>query len=155
MDEVAARAGVGVGTVYRHFATKEALVEALVVDRFDQIAEQAEPSFEEEDAGKAFDDFLWRSAHLQCGNRLWAELTAERPALVAEASAHADKLRDVTTRLLRRAQDAGAVRPDVTWDDIGVLMCGLCAVIKTTGGHEGDKRWVRYFALALDGLRAR
>jgi AcrR family transcriptional regulator len=151
VDEIAARAGVGVGTLYRHFPTKEALVNALVADRWQTLAAAAEPSADEEDAWEALSAFLWRCARLQCDNRAWAQLAGMLPA--AQAEDEREELIAVTQQLVDRAKAAGAVRQDLDADDIGMLMCGTCSVIETTGGHSGDTRWKRFFELALEGLR--
>jgi len=154
MDQIAAAAGVGVGTVYRHFPTKEALVAALVADRWRSLAEQAGPAFEADDAWAGLHDFLWRCARLQLENRAWAELTAGGP-LASEGEDEHRELLDVTQRLVDRAREAGAVRDDLTGRDIGMLMCGTCSVMRTTGGHDGDRSWERFLELALEGLRPR
>jgi AcrR family transcriptional regulator len=154
MDQIAAAAGVGVGTVYRHFPTKEALVAALVADRWRRLAAEAGPALEADDAWEGLSGFLWRCARLQLENRAWAELTAGGP-LAFEANDEHRELLDVTQQLVDRARAAGAVRDDLTGQDIGMLMCGTCSVIRTTGGHEGDRTWERFFELALDGLRAK
>jgi AcrR family transcriptional regulator len=153
MDQIAAAAGVGVGTVYRHFPTKDALVAALVADRWRRLAAEAGPALETDDAWEGLHDFLWRCAHLQRENRAWAELTAGG-ALASEGEDERRELVDVTQYLVDRAREAGAVRDDLTGQDIGMLMCGTCSVIRTTGGHDGDRSWERFFELALAGLRA-
>jgi hypothetical protein len=60
----------------------------------------------------------------------------------------------VTQELVDRATQAGAVREDLTAQDIGMLMCGTASVMRTTGAHDGDTRWERFFELGLQGLRA-
>ena len=154
MDDIAARAGVGIGTVYRHFPTKDELVRGLVAYRFDKLREAADPWLEVDDAWEALSGFLWDCARLQCGNRGWAQVTAATPLHAGTVEHERDALREVTSQLLERAKTAGAVRADVTVDDVVMLMCGTCSVIQTTGGHDGDTRWERFFGLALDGLRA-
>jgi AcrR family transcriptional regulator len=153
MDQIAARAGVGVGTLYRHFPTKEALLQALAADRWRTLAEAAGPAFEAGDPWQGLHDWLWRCARLQLENRAWAELTAAAPFTPVAEEEHRE-LTDVTQRLVDRARAAGAVRDDLAAQDIGMLMCGTCSVIRTTGGHDGDTRWERFFSLALEGLRA-
>ena len=155
MDDIAARAGVGVGTVYRHFPTKDALLRGLVADRFDRLRAAAEPWFEVDDAWEALSGFLWECARMQCGNRGWAQVQAATHAVIGEVEEERDALQAVTGKLLERAQAAGQARSDATAHDVAMLMCGTCGVIEMTGGHSGDDRWERFFALALEGLRAR
>ena len=80
MDDVARRAGVGVGTVYRHFPTKEALIEALMVAAFEAIAAQAEAALEIEDPWEAFTSVLWAGAEIMAADRALSEVFASIPA---------------------------------------------------------------------------
>src|SRR3954452_22069013 len=86
MDDVARRAKVGIGTVYRHFPTKEALLEALAQDRFDQMAAFAKDAFEVEDAWESLDGFLRRCIELQASDRALSEVLQEQPVLMGEAA---------------------------------------------------------------------
>jgi AcrR family transcriptional regulator len=149
MDDIAARAGVGVGTVYRHFPTKEALLDALVGERWRKLAEAAGPSFEADDPWQGLTDFLWRCAYMHRDNRAWGQLAAAAPLEFGREEQQ--ELMRVTHELLERAQKAGQARKDLTGQDIGMLMCGTCGVMQTTS----DGRWERFFELALEGLRAR
>ena len=153
MDDIAARAGVGVGTVYRHFPTKEALIEALQADRWRQLAAAADPYRDADDPWVGLTSFLWDAARLQRDNRSWAELAAAAP-LRFDADDERQDLLAVTQELVDRAKEAGAVRADLTSQDIGMLMCGTASVMRTTGAHDGDSRWERFFELGLQGLRA-
>ena len=151
MEDVARRAGVGVGTVYRHFPTKQALAEALVEERFERIVaharalvadEQADPwkrlvrSFEfcgttqEQDRGVA--DVL---ATIACGSG-------------GPPDAQHDELMALTEQMLDRARAAGVVRADLAAEDMPALYCGLASVV-----HAGVADWRRYLELLLDGLR--
>jgi AcrR family transcriptional regulator len=152
MDEIAQRAGVGVGTVYRHFPTKEALIEALQAERWLKLAAAAEPYRDAADPWEGLKGFLWDAAHLNLQNRAWAELTAAAP-LDLSAEDERQVLLAVTQELLDRAKEVDAVRPDLAGQDIGMLMCGTAGVMRTTGAHEGDTRWERFFELGLEGLR--
>src|SRR5215211_6632834 len=73
IDDVARRAGVGVGTVYRHFPTKEALIEALMVAAFESIAAHAQAALEVEDPWEAFSSVLWRGAEIMSADRALSE----------------------------------------------------------------------------------
>ena len=79
MDDVARRAGVGVGTVYRHFPTKEALIEALMVAAFETIAAAAEEALEIEDPWEAFASVCWRGAETMAADRALSEVFASIP----------------------------------------------------------------------------
>jgi AcrR family transcriptional regulator len=149
MDDIAARAGVGVGTVYRHFPTKDALFDALSGERWRELAEAARPAFDVDDPWEALTGFLWRCAYLHRDNRAWGQLAAAAP--LGFGREEQQELLRVTGELVERAKAAGSVRGDLTAQDIGMLMCGTCGVMQTTG----DDRWERFFALALEGLRAR
>lgn len=154
MDDVARRAGVGVGTVYRHFPTKEALIVELVRQKFRLFAATAREALERE--GEPFDVFaqvlrlnaqaLARDAAIQhvlagAGEQIWAQAQTERQELSA-----------LSDELIARAQRAGAMRPDVSATDISMLMCGLCA----TMAHKGPGfDWRRHLELGIEMLRAR
>ena len=153
MDDIAARAGVGVGTVYRHFPTKEALIEALQADRWLKLAAAADPHRDADDPWEALAGFLWDAARLQLVNRAWAELAAGAP-LDLSAEDERQVLLAVTQEMVDRAKEAGVVRDDLGAQDIGMLMCGTGSVMRTTGAHDGDRRWERFFELGLQGLRA-
>jgi AcrR family transcriptional regulator len=151
MDEIAARAGVGVGTVYRHFPTKEALLTAMVRDRFQQFAEIAELAEETIDPRDALETVMRRSAEAVEGdagfqlammdsNQLEWEGVVEQKALLAA----------VLTRIIRRAVDAGAIRDDFTFEDFGMVMCGITS---TMYYKPGSADWRRHLAIVVDGLR--
>src|SRR4051812_31755397 len=150
MDDVARRAGVGVGTVYRHFPTKEALVQALALDLFGGVLAGARAALEIEDPWEAFTSALWSGAGILASDRAFTEIAAEAempitPELVAE-------LNEVYAELVRRAQEAGALRHDLVLDDIPMFMCGIGAA--TANPHRCADAWPGHLSLVIDGLRA-
>jgi len=153
IDDIARRADVGVGTVYRHFPTKEALLEALAADRFTRLAEWAREALQAPDGWDGFCDFLRRSAELGANDRLLSEAMAERQALQG-AQREKDELMEVTAALVERAQATGELRPDIGAQDIAMLMCGLG---RATGPGAFDQAmsWERYLDIIIAGLRAR
>lgn len=155
MPDIAQRAGVGVGTVYRHFPTKEALVEALVRDHFSRIADLAEAAAASD--GEPWDRFM-QLAEI-CGERcasdrgLAAAVAGSREILGVIAEQET-RLRAATTRLLDEGQAAGQVRADATVEDVSMLMCSL-ANIADMENSRPDFSWRRYLEVAFDGMRAR
>jgi AcrR family transcriptional regulator len=155
MDAVADTAGVGVGTVYRHFPTKDALLGELVAHRFEEFCAEAEAALADED-GEPFEVF---ADHLRRNAALVAADAGTRHALMCESEtvwAHAVPARTVllelNARLIARAQAAGTMRADFTADDIPQLMCGLSATMGMTGpGFD----WRRQLELLIDAMRAR
>jgi len=152
MDDVARRAEVGVGTVYRHFPTKEALIQALMVDSFQAIAAQATAALEIEDPWEAFASVLWRGAEIMAADRALSEVFASIPGAMDDASATVDGLRESTSTLMRRAQAAGVLREDALIDDVPMIMCGIGSATKKE--HTCSAPWRRHLAIVLDGLRA-
>ena len=154
IDDIAAAAGVGVGTVYRHFETKDALVRALADEHFAEKAEIAERALEIEDPWEAFCTFMREGAEHQAANRALAAFTADRPEVMEEAAIKADRERGFFStgqQLIYRAQEAGALRPEFELEDIPSIMCAVGG-LQSSGGMYAD--WRRLLEFALDGLRA-
>ena len=150
MDDVAKRAKVGVGTVYRHFPTKEALFAALIEDKFVRLKATACEYAATDDPGQAFYDVMWAFARQMAADRTLHDVLRDYPH-----REHALRvgLYDEMSAFIARAKAAGAVREDFTADDIPALMCAAGAVMVMHGAEE--ERFERYYALALDGLRPR
>jgi AcrR family transcriptional regulator len=152
MDDIARRAGVGVGTVYRHFPTKEALIEALMVDAFQSIAHKAHEALDIEDPWEAFASVVWTGAETMAGDRALSEVFASIPGAMESAMPTVEGLRNATERIMRRAQEAGVLRGDAVIDDIPMLMCGIGSATKKE--HACPGAWRRHVTIVLDGLRA-
>ena len=151
MDEIARRAKVGVGTVYRHFPTKEALTAALVSDSFRRIADRLELALAgDEDPWAAFTGVLWFGAELMAGNRGLSEALGVMPT-TPDAVPGMERVNESMTLLMGRAQEAGALRTDLCLDDIPMLMCGIGAA--TRKPHSCPDPWRRHLSILLDGMR--
>jgi AcrR family transcriptional regulator len=153
MDDVARAAAVGVGTVYRHFPTKEALLEALAVDAFERITVLTRENLENvADPWEAFTQTLWQGAEILAADRALSEVMAEVPGPVPIGLDTQRELYEAMTELIRRAQAAGALRPDAVVDDMSMLMCGIGAA--TRKSHMCPESWRRHMTIVIDGLRA-
>ena len=152
MDEIAARAGLGVGTLYRHFATKEALMGAMIRRKFEQILAVTEAALDL--PGEPFEVFrqsLRDSAEVASADAAAQDAMMRAGGDAWEAAADIiEQLLAATQRLIDRAQAAGTMRPDVTAEDVPMLMCGVSATMAC-----GDWDWRRHLELTLDGLTAR
>ena len=155
VEDIARRAGVGVGTVYRHFPTKEALVDALAAQHFERLADRMEAALEEQGDPWAILTATIRSiATAAAADVAWCEMIGGHPSAVQAASRGQQRLAAATATLIARAQQAGVMREDATVQDIGTIMCGFGHVAAAQrAGAPLD--WKRYLDIALDGLRAR
>jgi AcrR family transcriptional regulator len=154
MDDVACRAKVGVGTVYRHFPTKDALIEALADDYFARQAEAARAALEVEDPWEAFRGYVHRASDILGENRALAQVLRDRPEMMATAAVRAAEelgFFDTLTTLIDRAKDAGALRQDFRLEDVPLIMCSLGSLQTSRGEYAA---WRRQRAIVLDGLRA-
>lgn len=148
MEEIARCAKLGVGTVYRHFPTKDDLIDALAGARFVRLAELAHEALERDDPWEAFCDFMRASARIQSEDRALSEVLVSRPETMGRAAESVDMLGWVA-KVLGRAQEAGAVRADATPEDVPMVMCALAGTFRNPH-NDAD----RYIAIVLDGLRA-
>lgn len=153
MADVAARAKVGVGTVYRHFPTKEALLAALAQEHFGELVEIAEGARGE--AGSAWDALelmLWRTAEHTAEVHGMCEVLSAKPHQ-ADSMPAAARLGALSAQMVEAARVEGTIRPDAGADDIPMMMCGFGGVASgQRGGAPMD--WRRYMQIMIDGLRA-
>ena len=152
MPDVARAAKVGVGTVYRHFATKDDLIGALVAERFERLAESVRENLEHDDAWEGFCGFIRFATQIQADDRGLCEVMGSRPELM-DAAARAAGLPELCDLLVTRAQESGQLRRDVEWEDIPMIACGLGSVTQASVG-PATGRWPRLVEIILDGLRA-
>jgi AcrR family transcriptional regulator len=152
MPDVARVANVGVGTVYRHFPTKDDLIAALVAQRFERLAEKAREGLAAEDPWEGLCAFIRFSAEIQADDRGLCEVMGSRPE-VMDSAARAVGLPQLCERLVKRAQRAGELRRDLLWEDIPMIACGLGRITQATAGPAVG-RWPRLVEIILDGLRA-
>ena len=146
MELIASRAGVGVGTLYRRFPNKEALVDEIAGQILGELVTEARRALTDPD-GTGLEAFVgvigrWISEH-----RGYADKLVGRSKVSC-----VDQLRDLISELLAQAQEFGRIGPDVTLGDIMTLIWGLRGVVETSGTVVPDA-WQRYADIHLAGLR--
>ena len=152
LDEIARHAGVGVGTVYRRFRTKEELIEALFMDRLELIAAIADEALASPDPWSGLVSFMERMAETMAGNvglRQMLMFATYGRDLVAVARQHNAPLIE---QLVQRAQAAGQLRTDIRQTDIALLVLVLTETTQLAYAASPDI-WRRYLTLILDGMR--
>jgi AcrR family transcriptional regulator len=149
MPELAERAGVGVGTVYRAFPDKSHLVAAVMAARFHWFAERIEAATRADDPWRAFTDVIWMGAALNIKDRAFQEC-AHQVLAQPDVRQARDAVLDGLGRLIARAQEVGAMRDDVVAEDLPMLLSGVGLSREAGRGAA----WERHLALIIDGLRA-
>jgi AcrR family transcriptional regulator len=154
IDEVAARAGVGVGTVYRHFPDKEALMGTLVRERFELFNARLREAVEDEQT----EPFTALADALRDNSLSLAEDAATRFAFMsggervfAYAAEGTEEYLALCRVLCERAHLAGTLAADLDAEEIPMLMCGVCATI---GNNKPGWDWRRHLELILRGMSA-
>jgi AcrR family transcriptional regulator len=145
VTEIAGAAGVGMGTLYRRFPTKDALIDALVRDVLERIIEMAERALEQP-GGTGLEHFLrasnaYQAEHRGCLPRLWCT----DHELVGTT-------RDLIARLLADAKQHGRVRDELTNTDVTVIMWSIRGIIEATG-DLAPTAWQRHLEVLIAGLR--
>src|SRR3954447_16773214 len=152
MEDIAAHAGVGIGTLYRRFPTKESLMTALVRERFQEfavIAEEVERTTDPADAlatvrrrhAEAVEhDAAFQLAMMDLDSFQWEGIEEDKRALGATVA-----------RIIERGKEAGVVRADLAFEDYGALMCSTTAAMYFQARGRSD--WRRQQDIMLAGLR--
>ncbi len=148
IEEIAARAGVGVGTVYRRCASKDGLIDELLRLALDDMLAEADRALARTD-GRGLDDLLWAMGQSFADHARYADLLLSRPA-DPEATR---RLRTALEQLTARAVAAGAINPDITIGDVMALVWALRGVVQAAGAVAPDA-WRRHLDIHLAGLRA-
>ena len=155
VEDITHHAGVGMGTLYRHFPTKEELVDAVLEDAFAELVQAAEEAVAAADAWAGFTGFLERALSAHAANRgLKDVLAAARGGQGAQrAEAMRARMRPLLRRMIQRAQEQGTLRPDFRSEDLPLVFWTADRVIDRAAAVAPDY-WRRFLGLLLDGLRA-
>jgi len=153
LEGVARRAGVAIGTLYRHFPTRMDLVAAVIADKKRAWINAAETAVTMEPAWAGLTYFLECVCELQAGDLAFNDIASMRFPHAPGIEAARKRAYDLGRRIVERAQAEGSLRPDITPEDLAFIVWALSRVSEAT--HAVDPQaWRRYLALTLDGFRA-
>lgn len=154
LDDVARHAGVGVGTVYRRFPNKPALVDALFEERMERVCAIAREGLEHPDPWEGLVGTLRRMLDMQSKDRALKELLVGERRHGERFERNRDDIERTMAALVGRAKDAGVVREDLEATDVPLTVLMLTTALDASRPAAGPV-WERMFAIVLDGLRAR
>lgn len=153
-NDIATRAEVGVGTLYRRFGSKDGLIEAVLVDVIAAVAQAARDALDDDDPVAGLETVLTVLVREQAENRGLSDFVAgDARNHSAEFQQHTESLRQAVAELTRRAQSAGAIRTDVTWRDVAALAQSAATSSTCLGVATGGGQWRRNLTVLLDGLQ--
>jgi AcrR family transcriptional regulator len=150
IEDVAREAGLGVGTVCRHFPTKQALLDEVLNEGYRELIVALDRALEAEEPAAAFDWYVHQLAAQQAKRRALAEQMASELVITIDEDLKRE-VRTKTTQVLERAQAAGAIRADISPADTSMLFAGIAQITAVVGGDQTVRD--RYVAVMLDGLR--
>jgi AcrR family transcriptional regulator len=153
LDDVADRAGVGVGTVYRRFASREVLVDEIFAEELDGLAALAAECRYDPDGWAGFARFLGEATERLALNRGLCQITLTSTHGRSRVEACRERIAPAVELLVQRAQAEGQLRADLAVTDVPVLMEMLAGAADFGRGAEPEL-WRRYLTVVLDGLRA-
>jgi AcrR family transcriptional regulator len=149
--EIARRAGVGIGTFYRRVASREALLETVLIEVLGEAVARADRALDDPDPWNGFCGFASAFVRLRAESCGIGEVLggAGGPALDQSLA----ELRVRIRLLVEHTQAAGVMRTDVAWQDVPFLLAGVATGDRTLGLRAGDQQWGRNLQIVLDGLR--
>jgi len=154
VEEIARRAGVGKGTLYRRFPTKDELIRAIFDDLLGELERLAAAAQARPDAWEAFAGFIDGAARMQASNQGFLDVVAQRFGGAALSREQRTRFLAAVAGPLRRAQAAGCVRGDLVADDVPLLLRMVGATTRPApDGRPMDAHWPRYLGLLMDAVR--
>ncbi len=153
VEEITRHAGVGMGTLYRHFPTKAELIDAVLEESFAELVRVAGDAADAADAWAGLTSFLEQALALHAANRGLKDVLATSERGRKRAEAMRARVRPLLRQMVDRAHAQGALRPDFTAEDVPLVFWTAGRVIEVTESVAPDY-WRRHLGLLLDGLRA-
>ncbi|WP_410567242.1 TetR/AcrR family transcriptional regulator [Amycolatopsis sp. cmx-4-61] len=156
LNDVARRAGLGVGTVYRHFPTAETLLEAVATPCLEALTAHGKQALTDPDPWRALETFLYRTVEAQVTDASLSPVTVAPTDALPRTTELKEELQSLGLTLLDRAHEAGLVRREVSAADLTSLMCGIAYAAQVHSRDPGDLVATahRYLTTLLEGLNA-
>ena len=151
--EIARRAGVGEATLFRRFPSKDDLIIAILAEHMDGVIAAAEECLEDADPWRAIERFFHAMVEQQVGDQGALDAVKDECMTSPALAGRRKRIMDLMSRLLRRAQDAGVVRDDLTAPDLGLLTAAASSVGGLAFPGLRPDLWKRYLGVILDGIR--
>jgi AcrR family transcriptional regulator len=152
LEEIARRAGVGIGTLYRHFPSREALVEAIFAEHIGEIVTVAEESAAAEDAWTGLTGFFERALELQARNLPLRATFLRQSGGSGVVAERRRQLLPLLKQVVERAREQGALREDFTIGDLAAAMWSFAPIFEATA-EVAPEAWRRHLRILLDGMR--
>ncbi|TDC28210.1 TetR/AcrR family transcriptional regulator [Micromonospora sp. 15K316] len=153
MGEIAQRAGLAKGTVFRHFASKEDLLAAIMLQLLDRLTGTADRLVDADDAAAALHEFMTVGVEVLAADRAFCEVIGRPSLQLSQVRSAIERLGETAETLTARAREQGAIRGDVTGMDIVLLLGGIHQTAVPLLAAQ-PQAWRRYLELTFDGLRA-
>ncbi|CAL9353573.1 TetR/AcrR family transcriptional regulator [Streptomyces sp. enrichment culture] len=153
VSQIAERAGIGKGTVFRHFPTKEDLLAAIICENMYRLVAVGERLLAADDPTSGLRDFMGAAIEMQTKDRAFCQVVHGEACEHPEVRLGQEKLDAVTEALTDRARRYGGIRPEVTGQDIMLLMSGIYQTAAPMLATR-PQLWRRYLQLAFDGMQA-
>jgi AcrR family transcriptional regulator len=154
LEEIARRAGVGIGTLYRHFPSRVELLDAVLADTVQAHVEAAERALAMDDPWDGFTYYLEETGRLQAADRGLNDAMGMRFRRAAAVEAAKARMFDLVTQVVARAQHSGQLRADLTLEDLALVTWANTRILQAGRAAGAAEAWRRHLGFLLDGFRA-
>lgn len=154
LNEIACNAGVGVGTVYRHFPDKDRIVDVLFEQRLEEVVALGERALADEDSWHGLTEFLDGWVRLHLADRSLTQVFMDPALGQVRVDASRDRIAPLTDAIADRARNDGRTRPDFQGTDVFFIQLSLVGLIDRSHAHAPHIYW-RYLAMMLEGVSSR
>jgi AcrR family transcriptional regulator len=152
LEEIARRAGVGIGTLYRHFPTREALVEVIFEEHIEMVVAAADRGTKAEDAWAGLVGFLEQVLELQARNLPLRDVFLRHPTGEGRIAEQRRRIGLLLRRLVARARKQGTLRADFTAGDLSFALWSFSPLLEASAA-SAPNAWRRHLRILLDGFR--